>query len=389
MKKYLYVSPYYEEPSFKSYFNSINLINNTDWLTTNNHLILNKKNLKKTSLFNYLENNSNKYDLIFFCSNSILLNKIEIIKLSKSNKLVLISFDDEYQFYQNLFFAQYCKFVLCTELISSYRYKYYNINSYFLPHPVQDFDHIIDKNVINNEIVFIGNSINSKHRKYYLDEIRKNFDNVKIIDTSENISSRKSDNELHDIYNKSLAVLNFTKLSKNKIQKKNLNNDDYIDSLFGFKGRPYEVGIAGGLSISEWNFQLEKHFTNKKNILFFKNIQELKNIINDLLNAKFNIIEIRKNAYELIKNNFTEIVISKKLKNIIDENKNFTINYNNTTHPHDYEIFYFLKSLDHKINNEMKILKKIYILISEFYKNFKIKQFYKIFIKFIKSRYFK
>ena len=89
MKKYLYVSPYYEEPSFKSYFNSINLINNTDWLTTNNHLILNKKNLKKTSLFNYLENNSNKYDLIFFCSNSILLNKIEIIKLSKSNKLVL------------------------------------------------------------------------------------------------------------------------------------------------------------------------------------------------------------------------------------------------------------------------------------------------------------
>ena len=53
--------------------------------------------------------NIKKFNTVFFCSNSILLTKKEIIELSEYNKFVLISFDDEYQFYQNLFFAQHCK----------------------------------------------------------------------------------------------------------------------------------------------------------------------------------------------------------------------------------------------------------------------------------------
>ena len=388
MKKSLFISPYYDEPSFVSFFNCISLINKTDWLTTNNLIHLNRVIQKKINLYEYLKNNIKKFNTVFFCSNSILLTKKEIIELSEYNKFVLISFDDEYQFYQNLFFAQHCKYVLCTEKISSFRYKYYKITSYFFPHPVQDFSNQIIEEKINNQILFIGNPNTSLFRREYLEKLKNEFDNVNILATGNNINERISDKKMYELYNNSLVVLNFTRLTENKLTKKNLNNDLFINCIYGFKGRPYEVSIAGGCCVSEWNYQLADTFTDKKDIIFFKSYNELKKILEDILLQKIDTYKIRKNAQDLVRKNYSIIKLSRDLSKIMKDNIN-TRYHDNNSYPKLYEEYYFFNALNHKININKNVLNKVIILFKEIIKNYSYYNFLYIFLKFIRYRIYK
>ena len=191
---------------------------------------------------------------------------------------------------------------------------------------------------------------------------------------------------MYKMYNQSLAVLNFTKLSNNEINSKNLNNDFFLDSLYGLKGRPYEVAIAGGCCISEWNYQLSNDFENKKEILFFKTYEELKLIILNIISLKIKTQDIRKNAQILVRDNYSERKLSTKLIEILKNNINSKQTLGIKLYPSIYEDFFFFNSLNYKIAIKNNLIKKCLIIIFEIYKNYTYYKFFIILLNFIRFR---
>ena len=167
-----------------------------------------------------------------------------------------------------------------------------------------------------------------------------------------------------------------------------MNNDLFINCIYGFKGRPYEVSIAGGCCVSEWNYQLADTFTDKKDIIFFKSYNELKKILEDILLQKIDTYKIRKNAQDLVRKNYSIIKLSRDLSKIMKDNIN-TRYHDNNSYPKLYEEYYFFNALNHKININKNVLNKVIILFKEIIKNYSYYNFLYIFLKFIRYRIYK
>ena len=136
--------------------------------------------------------------------------------------------------------------------------------------------------------------------------------------------------------NVSLFGYNWDKYPKlKKVYKGVLSSEDYLKSIgqtkinicfsknmFGvpnMKGRFLEIAVCGGFALVEYSPQLKELFKEGKEIVFFRNKEELIQQIEYYLKHDKKRKEIAKAAYSKIKKHFD---FEKKVKNFVKENKN-------------------------------------------------------------------
>lgn len=165
-----------------------------------------------------------------------------------------------------------------------------------------------------NKVYFCG-ALTKERNEFFsnlinYDMVLKGWNWNKLSKKSEKVEIEEktvSINELVNDYNKYVAVLNI-----HQIENAHFNSD--------LNMRAFEVPACGALLINDYREGIEKYFEPNKEICIYKNIDELKQILDELKEnpSKFNLI--RKNGYQRVIKEHTYIHRMEKVLNIY---KNF------------------------------------------------------------------
>lgn len=262
--------------------------------------------VKKNGYLNFCQTVENKIKngtrkIIIDANRGINILWLKNLKLNYGLKIILFSFDDEYQFYDNtIFFSKISDFVFSTDVRSVKKLNKIGIKSSFFCEPVKNRKNIIKKQ--KYDVSFVG-VLNKPGRKEYISFLKKKKIKVKIFDSSKGRIPLK---KMYKIYNETKINLNFSRISnyENSVVK-NTNKK-------GFKGRVGEIFSCNSFCLSEGSFQLKKIFFFATSI-FFENKKQLLDKINFFLkNEKFREKIIKKTNFFIV-NNYSSKSLRKKI----------------------------------------------------------------------------
>ena len=228
-------------------------------------------------------------------------------------KIVLFNNDDEILFSSVGFtYAQLSDAIITTDPVSNLRYIQTGFNSFFSPDH-QDPRIFDSKEVVKKiyDISFIGN-IENFGRKDYINCLIENGYNVSVFGSNSK-NGYLTDKEYVEIIKKTKINLNFTRISSHAILL-----DEFTEFIFGTKGRPFEISLLGGLTLSERSVALETCF-NDDEVLFFNSEEDLINKIEYLLAKPLEQEYIAKKAYKKAVQNYTPEILFNKIFSWLDE----------------------------------------------------------------------
>ena len=212
--------------------------------------------------------------------------------------------DDEHYFDRSArYYAQCFDLVLPSNPMSVYRYKYYGVESFFLPScfNLEDFKSIQKVNC--EDVVFIGSISGKIKREEYINFLEKSRIDFGSYGASsaKGIVNRK---KMYSLFNSAKISLNFTGVFK----RTPIDFDISINRrIRGVKGRCQEIALCGGFVLTEYVPGIENMFEIGKEIDVFDSEDELKEKINFYLNNP------------LIRNQMTKLAHIKAKKLYSDE----------------------------------------------------------------------
>ncbi len=257
----------------------------------------------------------NKIDIIFFhyyLACPIFPHYLLTIKNKYGLKIVLFNNDDEILFSSVGFtYAQLSDAIITTDPVSNLRYKQTGFNSFFSPDHqdtrIFDSGEVVEKIY---DISFIGNIENFGRKEYINCLIQKGF-NVNVFGSNSR-NGYLTDEEYVDIIKKTKINLNFTRISSHSILL-----DEFTEFMNGNKGRPFEISLLGGLTLSERSVALETCF-NDDEILYFNSEEDLIKKVEYLLGNPLEQESIAQKAYKKAVLNYTPEILFNKIFSWLD-----------------------------------------------------------------------
>jgi hypothetical protein len=258
----------------------------------------------------------NNIDIIFFhyyLACPIYPHFLLSLKNKYDLRIVLFNNDDEILFSSVGFtYAQVSDSIITTDPVSNLRYIQTGFNSFFSPDH-QDPRIFDSKEVVKKiyDISFIGN-IENFGRKDYINYLIENGYNVSVFGSNSK-NGYLTDKEYVEIIKKTKINLNFTRISSHAVLL-----DEFTEFIFGTKGRPFEISLLGGLTLSERSIALETCF-NDDEILFFNSEEDLINKVEYLLGNPLEQESIAEKAYKKAVLNYTPEILFNKIFSWLDE----------------------------------------------------------------------
>lgn len=212
--------------------------------------------------------------VIFANANFYFLQRIEFeIFLKSINAFkVYIGFDDEYMINTSLYFSQFMNLMVTFDLVAYNYYRSLGFSTLICPHPVEVPS--VNKNSrFEYDISFIGEVDKLKSSRIkLLEKVACEFSKCYFPGLT---GKRVSNFEMASIFHNTKINLNLTGVG------------DYgkcIELLFnnhrrGSKGRPYEIGAAGGFCLSEFSPSIELFLNKGLDIDYFNGADDLINKI--------------------------------------------------------------------------------------------------------------
>ncbi|MDC2978438.1 glycosyltransferase [Pelagibacteraceae bacterium] len=220
---------------------------------------------------------------IFISLSYYLIDPFILVKYRKKVFRVRIDGDDGVIFnHYSKWYAQLFDLNITTNSTAHEKFKSLNFNSILYANNL--FYKKIKKNILNKkyqyEISFIGLT-NSKSRKEYLDSINENNFNLSIF-------GEKTLNGKLNIEDKYLTYMN-TKINLNFSKVFNFDKSllIYEPNLYNnttMQGRIFEVLSVGGFLLTEYSPSIEYFFKPDKDLVMFRNKNEMIQKINYYLN---------------------------------------------------------------------------------------------------------
>ena len=293
---------YYDEFFIRKFSYKYNVF----YIHLNNHF---KKTTKEILHFIKEEIVNKKIQTVIFEGDHLSIIDYEFINFFNNIKKGLLILDDFMYHEVNSISGLACDFLLTACPLSSSIYKQKGFESIFTP--AEGDGEIFKKLDVKKEfdVLFFG-SINS-NRIGYLEMLKKNNINIKIVDASSEESKKYID--LTKLINKSKIVINFSKaypLKKffSKSRKK---------TTYQIKGRIFITGFCGTACVSEYTPALDLIFKNKE-VPIFRNEKECLKIIQELLINKDKLNDLSERFYNSCKK-FEDSFIINNIKKSIDE----------------------------------------------------------------------
>ena len=237
----------------------------------------------------------NNIEIIFFhyyLACPIYPHLLLSLKNKYNFKIVLFNNDDEILFNSVGFtYAQLSDAIITTDPVSNLRYIQTGFNSFFSPDH-QDPRIFDSKEVVEKiyDISFIGN-IENFGRKDYINCLIDNGYNVNVFGSNSK-NGYLTDHEYVEIIKKTKINLNFTRISSHAILL-----DEFTEFIYGNKGRPFEISLLGGLTVSENSLVIESCFTADE-MFFFNSKEDLIDKIKYLLANPLEQESIAQKAYK-------------------------------------------------------------------------------------------
>ena len=216
-----------------------------------------------------------------------ILNSIKGIKIG-------IGFDDEYLFHDVLYLAQFLNGFVTFDLVTESYLRQINVPVVLCPHPfpsnsVRGFNKNQD---FKYDVSFVGTiSSEKQNRKKIIDVIKQEYPNSFFPTLHKYHVSKK---DMLDIFQKSRINLNFSLISRFDFgfmppfqYKRN-----------GFKGRPFEIGLAGGFCLSEYSPAIAHFLEDKKHLAYFTGTDQALELIQHYLALPAASCEMRLQLHE-------------------------------------------------------------------------------------------
>ena len=183
----------------------------------------------------------------FFQGDYLSLIDYDFIAKINLNKKYLYLTDDFDMHEVNTLTALACDGIISACPISVLKYKEKNLNACFAPH---ETDERIYKNLnIQKDIDILFFGALKANRIEFINKLKKNKINIKIVGPANNNDALVSNEELNQLINRSKIVLNFSSTgNKNKFYSHKTFAFNYLIS----KGRVLISGLCGSLCISEY-----------------------------------------------------------------------------------------------------------------------------------------
>lgn len=143
---------------------------------------------------------------------------------------------------------------------------------------------------ITKNIALYGNSWKKKQKLFSKTEIEAIYK-----------AKQANHKELNAIINSSKIVLNAQRLK---------------GATSGLDTRPFDVLASGALLITDAPQDLNKHFMHKHDLLIYKDLEDLKNLIGEAINENINIDTIKRSGMRKVLENYTYSHLTKKIINI-------------------------------------------------------------------------
>jgi len=229
-------------------------------------------------------------DILISIDLTISVEKIKTIQIFEGLNAykIHVGCDDEYMLMQTLSLVQYYDGFITFDTVTKELLSQYNVPVRLAPHPTiqmrsKEIDPIYD-------LSFIGRVDKTKpQRESLLKELQKKYNCffpgldggfLKEEDMYKAFKHTKINLNFSGVsyYNMGLAFPNQTRRS-------------------GYKGRVYEIASVGKFTLTEHNTTLESSFSNNKDIIFFKGMEELKFLIDAILSDDKTLSSLNSAAY--------------------------------------------------------------------------------------------
>jgi spore maturation protein CgeB len=260
-----------------------------------------------------------KPEIVFIQSPAIFDNKIDFLKEIKQHfpyiKLTVAfrcaPLVNSLQVLKNVDLV-----LTCSKLCVNQYYKNYGLKSELIQHAfdqkVLEYIPKIEKKI--NKVAFAGNVIKRKDFHLNRDKI---LNELLLKNIPLDIYSDIVEGDLKKVSKSAKYGLEYFKL----ISQYNINLNIHIDASKNFAGNMtlFEVTGMGGLLLTDYKDDLKDFFTDEKEIITFKNINEAKEKINWFLQHPESAKEIGENAQKKVFKNYTVLQRVKQLDYIFSK----------------------------------------------------------------------
>jgi len=267
---------------------------------------------------NYFKNNKVSIFILlsyYFIDPSILQkykNKIYRIRIDGDDGII---FNHYSRWYSQIFDLN-----ITTSLIAHQKYKSLGLNSILYANnlDLKSFNFKeLSSSFYKYDISFVGLT-NSIHRTHYLDYIKKNsFELVIFGEGTKN--GKLSISEKYSTYRKSKINLNFSKVFN--FDNSLLAYEPDLNNNTTMQGRIFEVLSAGGFLLSEYSPSIEYFFEIDKDLVVFRDEEEMIKKIQYYLDNTQEREKIAKNGRLKFQNNYAYSVYTPKFINSINSFK--------------------------------------------------------------------
>jgi len=272
-------------------------------------------NYSKAKIIELLNRKIKKHyiNLGFFQGDYISIIDYNFINNLSLKKKFLYSTDDFDAHEVNCLTAIACDAVFTCCPISLLKFQEKGINAYYLFHESDPgiFKEINIKK--KYDVLFYGAL--KANRAEYLNEIKKNYFNLKIAGPANNEFLNYED--INRLINESKIVIDFSRTGN---KKKFYSHKTYPYDYLQLKGRIVGIGMSNSLCISEYA-PAQKLIFKKDELLTFKNTNEMIYLIKKLLSNK-NYYQESKEKFTKICKEYSDDIYFKKILNLALE-KNY------------------------------------------------------------------
>jgi len=217
---------------------------------------------------------------------------------------------------RDIYYAQCMDLVIVYDCLSRYRFQQYGVDaiSFYSSYDKNKYFKINDMGKSIN-VSFVGDIAHKTDRKAYIDYMIKNGIAIEVFGTGSKNGQVTLD-QMVEIFNKTKVNLNFTGLSSKTSIKKELNINHRLTQM---KGRIAEIALCGGFVLSEYVPGIEEVFDINKEIVIFRNKEEMIEKIKYYLQYEDEREAIAKNGYVRALKDYGISTAIPKLINRIEE----------------------------------------------------------------------
>jgi len=245
-------------------------------------------------------------------------------QLSDKTKLVLLSSDDTVFFDSfSKYISPYFDHVITTCLFCKNKFEELGVSSFFYFSSYDSSLFFRPKKIIKDiDVSFVG-AVKKADRLSYIESLEKAGVNVQVFGKGSS-NGFISKEKMVEIFQRSKICLNFTKIFIPRFIDDSFPLQKFLTQS---KGRPSEIFLSGSFCLSEYSGDYISLFRDEfGDFLTFKNIDELKSIIERLLHNDLELNSLSDRGYKIASDISSENVINEIISSICLSSKKSIVN---------------------------------------------------------------